>query len=221
MKAFLNASEGEIILATVTNHPPHITHYQSVQEDQETPSSPHFELPIGRVVVRFGYGERCELRSVDRTHQLTDEDAETVAAIANEDLIYHRLFQEGLHGQPYTKEDAHHFFTWAQEKWENNESYVFFVRNARKHIIGAIDIKSPTTDEAEIGYWASAASPGIMTNTVLVLCQVAKEAGYLRLFACIAVDNEKSIRVIQKAHFAHECEIVRNKRPHLKFTKVL
>ena len=114
---------------------------KSVQEERGTPSSPHFELPIRRVVVRFGQGERCELRSVDRTHQLTDEDAETVAAIANQDLIYHRLFRERFNGRPYTQEDAHHFFAWAQEKWYNNESFVFFVRNARKRIVGAIDIK--------------------------------------------------------------------------------
>ena len=50
-----------------------------------------------------------------------------------------------------------------------------------------------------------------MTNTVLVLCQVAKEAGYLRLFACIAIDNEKSIRVVQKAHFVQDGEMVRNR----------
>ncbi len=194
---------------------------KSVQEERGTPSSPHFELPIERVVVHFGHGERCELRSVDRTYQLTDEDAETVAAIANEDLIYHRLFRERFNGRPYTKEDAYQFFAWAQERWSHNESFVFFVRNERKRIVGAIDIKSATTDAAEIGYWASAESPGIMTNTVLVLCQVAKEAGYLRLFACIAINNEKSIRVVQKAHFVWECEIVRNNRPYLKFTKVL
>jgi len=27
MKALLNVSEGEIILLTITGHPPHITHY--------------------------------------------------------------------------------------------------------------------------------------------------------------------------------------------------
>jgi len=150
-----------------------------VQEEKGTPSCPHFELPIQRVVARFGQGERCKLRSVDRTHQLTDEDVETVAAAANEDLIYDRLFRERLNGRPYTKDDAYQFFAWAQEKWDHNESFVFFVRNASKRIVGAIDIKSAMTDAAEIGYWASAASPGIMTNTVLALCQVAKEAGYL------------------------------------------
>src|SRR2546429_7183219 len=148
-------------------------HEKSVQEERGTPCHPHFELPIVRVIVRFGQGERCELRSADQTHRLTDENAETVAAIDKEDFIYDRLFRERFNGQPYTKEDAYQFFAWAQERWSHNESFVFFVRNERNRIIGAIDIKSATTDEAEIGYWASAASPGIMTNTVLVLCQVA------------------------------------------------
>jgi hypothetical protein len=40
-------------------------------------------------------------------------------------------------------------------------------------MVGAIDIQLAMTDEAEIGYWASSESPGMMTNTVLVLCLVA------------------------------------------------
>jgi hypothetical protein len=32
MKASLNASEEEIIMVTITAHPPHITHYQHFQE---------------------------------------------------------------------------------------------------------------------------------------------------------------------------------------------
>ncbi len=192
-----------------------------MQEDMQTPAHPHFVLPVQHPVVRFGQEERYELRSVDRTLALTAEDAETVTAITNEDLIYNRLFRERFNGQPRTPGDARQFFAWAREGWEKNAWFVFVVRDAKTRIVAAIDIKSAMTAEAEIGYWASSRSPGLMTNTVIVLCQVAKEAGYRRLFARIAADNEKSLQVVQRAHFVLEGEVVDDNRPYLKFTKVL
>lgn len=171
--------------------------------------------------MRFGENELCELRSVDSTLELAEDDLETIVNICNEKLIYDRLFKERFDGETYSMVHARGFLSWAQAGWQRNEWFVFLVRNAGKRIIGAIDIKSATVDEAEIGYWASSRSPGIMTNTVIELCHVAQGAGYRRFYALIARDNEKSIRVVQKAHFVQDGEAERDGKRYLKFTKML
>ncbi len=60
-----------------------------------------------------------------------------------------------------------------------------------------------------------------MTNTVIQLCQVAKEAGYRRLFALIEPDNEQSVRVVLRAHFVQEGDALGNNRRLLQFAKML
>jgi len=163
----------------------------------------------------------CELQSVDSTLALTDEDVETIVTICNEDLVYNMLFRERLNGQPYSRQDAQGFLSWAREGWQSDEWFVFLIRNSRNRIIGAIDIKTKTADAAEIGYWVSSTSPGIMTNTVLQLCDIAKVAGYKSLFALTTLENEKSARVLLRANFVGEGQILRNDTAHLKFTKTL
>ncbi len=187
----------------------------------QSSSHPQFVLPISRPVMRFGENEPCEVRSVDSTLELTDDDLETIVNICNEKLIYNRLFKERFNGEIYSLVHAERFSTWAREGWQRNEWFMFLIRNSEKRIIGAIDIKSAMMDEAEIGYWASSGSPGIMTNTAIELCHVAKEAGYLRLYALIARDNEKSIRVVLKAQFVQDGEVERDGKHYLKFTKTL
>ncbi len=182
---------------------------------------PHFVVPVSRPVLRHGTNEECELRSTDSTLKLTGRDAEQVAAICNEALIYNRLFSTIFKGQVYTPEHAEKFLQWAREGWHKNEWFVFLIRNAAHQIVAAIDIKSPILAEAEIGYWASANYPGVMTNAVVELCRVAREAGYRRLFAVIEPDNERSIGVIQRAGFLTDGEMVRNEKQYLRFIREL
>lgn len=178
---------------------------------------PHFIVPISQAVKRFGSNERCELRSADGTLNATHRDIETVAEICNEPLIYNRLFKTIFKGQVYMPEHAEQFLQWAREGWQKNAWFVFLVRNAAHQIVAAIDIKTPTLAEAEIGYWASASYPGVMTNTVVELCRVARGAGYRRLFAVIEPDNERSISVIKRAGFLSDGEMVRNEKRYLRF----
>ena len=178
---------------------------------------PHFSVPISQAVKRFGSNERCELRSADGTLNATRRDIETVAEICNEPLIYNRLFRTNFKGQLYTPEHAEKFLQWAREGWQKNAWFVFLIRDAAHQIVAAIDIKTPTLAEAEIGYWASASYPGVMTNTVVELCRVAEGAGYRRLFAVIEPDNERSISVIKRAGFLSDGEMVRNEKRYLRF----
>ncbi len=152
----------------------------------QLPARPHFSPPILRTILRYPSNEPCELQSLDSSMQLTNADIEAVVNICNEKLVYNVLFSRILNGQPYSKAGAERFFAWACEGWDTNSWFVFIIRNSRKDIIAAIDIKSNTTDAAETGYWASASSPGIMTNAMFQLCDLAKEAGYRSLYALVA-----------------------------------
>lgn len=182
-------------------------------------SAPHFAPPINRLVLRFPDQEQCALHSLDESICFTHEDEAVIAAICNGTLIYNRLFRKRLNDQPYTITDAQNFLRWAQEGWKSRSWFVFLLRDSKHRIIGAVDIKSAQTDEAEIGYWASATSPGIMANAVIQLCEVAKEAGYRRLIALIAPDNERSIYVAQRAEFVQVEDMTRDGTRYLQFTR--
>ncbi len=60
-----------------------------------------------------------------------------------------------------------------------------------------------------------------MTNAVLKLCDIAKEAGYRCLFALATLENEKSARVLLRANFIYEGQIFRDNIAYMKFTKML
>lgn len=186
----------------------------------ENSPSPHFIAPIRKTILRFPENEVCEMQSLDRTFELTDEDLDTVVATSNEPHLYNMVFRRVLNGQPYLKPRAEYFFSWGREGWDTNGWFVFAIRNSQKKIIAVIDIKSNTTAAAEIGYWASASSPGVMTNAVLQLCELAKEAGYASLFALVVPENLKSARVLQRAHFVEEeRELIKEGRRYRKFVR--
>ena len=183
--------------------------------------SPSFVTPLHRSVIHFYDRKQWELQSMDESTPVSDEDVQALIAACNEPLIYERLFQKRLHGRPYSREDAKRFFAWAHEGWKSRTWFVFLIRDPDHQLIGAIDLKSADIMGAEIGYWARASSSGIMTNTVLELCALAKEAGYQQLRALVAPDNEKSIRVTMRAGFVRADDVMRNGRRYLQFTKHL
>lgn len=184
-------------------------------------SLPHFGTALRRLVLSFPTQERCILQALDETIALTHEDETIIAAICNEPLIYDRLFHRRLNGQLYSIGDAQGFLRWAQQGWSDHSWFVFLLRNSNDQIVGAVDIKSAHTDGAEIGYWASASSPGVMTNAVLQVCEVAKEAGYRRLFALIAPDNERSLGVVRRAGFVQTEDVARGNASYLQFARSL
>lgn len=187
----------------------------------DTTHTPHFVKPVSSTIKRFPNDEMCEMRSVDETFVVTDTDVDTIVAICNEELVYNVLFKPRLNGKPYGRENAEGFLSWAREGWLHNEWFVFLIRNPRQRIIAAIDIKSNDVEMAEVGYWASAAYPGIMTSAVQQLCQLAKEARYKRLFALTIPENTKSASVLLRANFLSDGEISRDNKQYFKFSITL
>jgi RimJ/RimL family protein N-acetyltransferase len=141
-----------------------------------------------------------------RTDTLTPEPnlLSAIAAICNEPAVYDWLFREGLQGQPYPPAKAGEWLAWAAAGWRENTHFCFALVDEQGAIAAACDIKSNDPDEAEVGYWASAAHRGVMTNTVVALCQAAREAGFRRLVARTRKANQRSQAVLLRAGFQPE-----------------
>lgn len=152
----------------------------------------------------------------------SEDDINKIVKICNQKDTYELLFRERLNNRPYTKNDAEDFLDWVKVGWKDQTHFVFFVRKTDAEIIGAIDIKSANLNRAEVGYWADENYRGFMTNTLKELIKLAKDAGFIKLFAGVRTDNKKSIRVLERTGFMKigvEKEV--KGHPHLEYEKTL
>ncbi len=158
---------------------------------------------------------------VNGMFEITDTDIDRIVTICNQPPVYDFLFREKLEGEPYPREKAVDFLDWAQKGWLEKTHFVFLVRDANKQITAAVDIKSADLSGAEIGYWADTETPGYMTNAVMALVDLAKQAGYQRLFALIRPQNIKSVGVITRAGFAQTENTTKNEVEYLQYELAL
>ena len=124
-----------------------------------------------------------------------------VVAIANEPLVYGWLFKERCRGESYTADLAVDWLERIRDGWEKNSQFRFLVTDLQGRITAACDIRSAEPEGAEIGYWASAAHPGIMTNAVTAMIDCAWEAGYRSLTARVLLGNDRSGAVLERVGF--------------------
>ena len=146
-------------------------------------------------------GEEYTLVALDLIEP-SEERVAQVASICSEPLIYNWLFREFLSGKSYTTSDARDWFSWGKDGWLQNTHFGFGVVHKRDGIVAACAIKSAKFDGAEIGYWASNAHRGVMTNAVRGLIDLAREAGFERLIAETHQENFLSQAVLSRAGFA-------------------
>ena len=73
----------------------------------------------------------------------------------------------------------------------------------------------------EVGYWMSNGNPGVMTNAVRAICDIAKTAGYKSLYGLTVLNNEKSQKVLINAEFENVGEIKVKGKQYLKFIKII
>lgn len=131
----------------------------------------------------------------------TDERVAEIVRICNEPAIYRWLFSSGLKGQPYTKEKAIEWLTWSAEGWRANTHFCFIALDSKGAIVAACDIKSADVNGAEVGYWASSAHRGIMTNIVTTVIREAAKAGFMSLMARAQYENVRSKNVMTRVGF--------------------
>ncbi len=160
---------------------------------------PNFSKLSDRVLSQYNIGETFKLVS-SKAIETNDGHISNIQSICNEPLVYKWLFTKRF-PQGYTHIDAKEFISWSNKGWDNGEYFVFFIVSKNDEIVGAMDIKSNKLDAAEIGYWVSASYPGLGTNAVNELKSIAKEAGYLKLFAQTESANEKSNQLLLRAGF--------------------
>lgn len=180
-----------------------------------------FNEPISINFERYNLKDVCTLISVDQSRVLNEPDIETITEICNQPPVYDFLFREKFNGRKYEYKDAEGFVKWAQEGWKNKAHFVFLIRNKKGEIVGCCDIKSPNLESAEIGYWSSDKSSGIMTNAVRVLLDVAKKTGYKSLFGLVDPKNDKSSGVLNRNNFKNIGLVTKGGKDYLKFLKVL
>ncbi|MDD4803929.1 MAG: GNAT family N-acetyltransferase [Candidatus Pacebacteria bacterium] len=186
-------------------------------EKQENESIKIFEDLIKLEVTNFINNEKYQI--VGGTDMVfSDDDILKITKICNQENTYNLLFKERLNGKPYTEDDAKGFIKWLKDGWRNQSFFVFFIRDENEKIIGAIDIKSADLNRAEIGYWADENYRGFMTNTVEEILSLAKERGFLKIFAGVRSDNSKSIGVLERSGLKRVGEEKEIKGyPHLEY----
>lgn len=192
-----------------------------MEPKMEFKSVPHFNVPIRASIERFPSGEVYKLQSADDSVAFTDEDYQRIAQICSEPLIYNMLFHDLFEGRPYNIQDAEKFTKIAQDGWRTGKTFIFFIRNPQNQIVACTDIKTNDIEAGEVGYWCSQESPGIMTNAVFALTDLAKNAGYKSLFGLTKAENEKSQNVLTRAGFVKDSEIEKNDKHYFKFTRNL
>ncbi|MGJ8657908.1 MAG: GNAT family N-acetyltransferase [Akkermansiaceae bacterium] len=173
--------------------------------------TPKFPNDISIPVRNHLTGSTYFLRRADEV-EATDTMLERLIAISNEPKVYSWIFQERLKGQAYGMAMAKGFFKMGSDGWNNHEQFVFMLLTEDGHPAANIDIKTADINGAEIGYLSSNKHSGVMTNTVLAVAAIAREAGYTMLWARSLKDNIDSSRVLVRAGFTFnekrstECE---------------
>ncbi len=179
-------------------------------------SYPH-KLPVTNHLT----GETWQMCSVDSTLEFFAADYEALVSICNEPRLYEYLFKDKLSGRPYNLDDARSFVDWANDGWRQQSYFVFLIKDLQGKIAAAIDIKSNSLEEAEIGYWSSETRKGVVTNAVIQLLTLANEAGYKKLFANIRETNIQSQGVLLRAGFSLEQEFTKNGYRYYRYVKSL
>ena len=172
--------------------------------------APAIPRPVRIAFTNARTGDPYALESVDDAARFGPGAAEQIARVCSEPVIYRRLFETRLNGRPYGLADAQRFLSWGEGCWREESGYVFVITHPSQGIVGALDIKSPNRDEAEIGYWLSAGHSGVMSNAVSLMRDLAWTAGYRGLFALTDPDNARSHAVLARVGFVHEGSMTRN-----------
>ncbi|MFW5719896.1 MAG: GNAT family N-acetyltransferase [Candidatus Dojkabacteria bacterium] len=148
---------------------------------------------------------------------ITEADIARISSICDTPRVFDILFAEldAFKGRRYLSSDAEYWVKKSRESWSKSESFVYLIRDEKENIVGTIDIKSTDLHNGEIGYWASENDPGWMTNALLELVKLAKNAGYMKVFGLVRTINDRSMKVLQRAGFT-EVPAPEDKKEHYR-----
>jgi len=109
---------------------------------------------------------------------------------------------------PYTKEDALSFISFANETRLTGKEYHFAISDLNENLLGVIGIKEINNDlgTCEIGYWLGKEhhGKGIISNVIPVVVQFCFSRLKLqKIKAIVFVSNIASIKVLEKTGFVN------------------
>jgi RimJ/RimL family protein N-acetyltransferase len=145
--------------------------------------------------------QKYTLRSLDESRVITQSDIDDIVAACNEELTYRFLFRSGLGGREYSEKDAAEFVKWANKGWRDGVHFIFLIQDSADRIVGCIDISSDDIQQAPIGYWKSSQVKGIMNSVIKCLIEIARDAGYLNLYAMVEPLNIRSSNLLKRTGF--------------------
>jgi RimJ/RimL family protein N-acetyltransferase len=160
---------------------------------------PDLTAPVIREFESFE--QKYTLRSLDESRLVTQNDIDDIVRACNEDLIYRFLFRSGLGGREYSEKDAIEFVKWANKGWRDGIHFVFLIQDSADRIIGCIEISSDDIQQALIGYWKTSRVKGIMNSVIKCLIEIARDAGYLNLYAMVEPLNTRSSNLLKRTGF--------------------
>ena len=166
-------------------------------------AKPQINHPLSRAVQRYSVNEVYFLQSLDDSLKMTGSDLSTIVKRCNEPLIYKFLFKDSLDGRQFAIEDARVFIAWANRGWREHRYFVFLIKDPGGKIVGCVEISSDILTESAIGYWITSTVAGVMTNVLTCLIDIARDAGYRKLFALVEPDNTRSLRLLERVQFIH------------------
>jgi RimJ/RimL family protein N-acetyltransferase len=141
------------------------------------------------------------LRSLDESRPITQNDIDDIVRACNEGLTYRFLFRSWLGGREYSEKDAIEFVKWANKGWHEGIHFVFLIQDSTGRIIGCIEISSDDIQQAPIGYWKTSRVKGIMNSVIKCLIEIARDAGYLNLYAMVEPLNTRSSNLLKRTGF--------------------
>jgi RimJ/RimL family protein N-acetyltransferase len=181
---------------------------------------PDFSTFTSRELRNIKTGETASLIRADRV-SITPERVEDVVRICNEPPVYEFLFRRDLHGEPYPPAKAGAFLEGATRSWREHTHFVFLIVAEDGSLVGNVDIETADVEAAEIGYWATATRSGFISPAVAAICDLAREAGYLSLYAHTRPSNERSMAVLRRNGFRDDGLVGAGADRARKFVKVL
>ncbi len=139
-----------------------------------------------------------------KLRSLKDEDAESIALLANNKNIWDNIRDKMPH--PYAKKDAD-FFINLTKKESPKTTFGIELNNEICGVIGLILQSDVNRMSAEMGYWIGEPfwGRGIATDAVSIITKYGFETlGLMRIYAGVYEYNIGSMRVLEKSGFLKE-----------------
>lgn len=153
---------------------------------------------------QFRHHDGEEASLIRLSHEsVNDTDISRIVGICNQPNVKKYVTYQYSTGEnkEYIREDALAFVKSGEDSWpQNAPSYL--IRDSHDIIVGTVGLKPSKLGRAEIGYWSDTEGKGgYIADAVIELCNMAEVQGLGEIYGKVALDNEKSAAVLERAGF--------------------